>query len=340
MVSAVILVSIIIPVYNVEKYLRRCLNSMVHQTLQNIEIIVVNDGSTDGSQDIIDDFVHNYPGKVFSHQKINGGQASARNFGIELARGVFIGFIDGDDYARLDMFEKMYNQAKERNADLIICDFDFVDEYENLISTYKSTGYTDISMDDKCYAHRYAATNPWNKLYHRDLFFITGIRFPHGWFEDYAVTPLLIENASKISYIAESLIFYVQRKDSSMSQAFKNGFTEKNFDILTMTDVIVQNRAQFEPVNFNFFMDQIAPIHTFTRFVLSILRIEDKKYRADVIKRWGKKLNRIVPGWYRSTAVKNKLRSMPLVRRMGMRVVILSFRFSLPGVINCISYNF
>ncbi len=334
-----ILVSIIIPVYNVEKYLHRCLNSMVNQTLDNIEVLVVNDGSPDNSQSIIDEFARNYPSKIFGYKKENQGLASARNYGLELAKGEFIGFIDGDDYARPDMFERMYKKAIEANADLVICEFDLVDQNGNHLNSTDITNHSDLPTNDKRYAHRYGSVSPCNKLYGRDLFFKRAIRFPHGWFEDYATTPLLVESAGKIAYVEKPLMYYVQRKDSIIGRALAYGFCEKNFDSLKMTAFIVQNRDKFEPENYRFFMDQVAPFHAFLRFVLSILKIENKQKRADVIKTWGKELNRLIPHWYKSTAIKNKLHSMPFIRRLALILIIFVFRFSVPFIIKKVKFK-
>ena len=114
-------VSVIVPVYNVENYLVKCLDSLVHQTLKDIEIIVVNDGSPDNSQNIIDTYVKKYPKKIKAFSKKNGGQGSARNYGLKYAKGEYIAFVDSDDYVDLDMFFKMYNKAKEDNSDIVIC---------------------------------------------------------------------------------------------------------------------------------------------------------------------------------------------------------------------------
>ena len=111
-------VSIIIPVYGVEKYISKCLDSLVKQTLNDIEIIVVNDGTKDNSQKIIDKYVKKYPDKVKSFIKENGGQGSARNYGLKQANGDYIGYVDSDDYVELEMYEKLYNKAirpTERN---------------------------------------------------------------------------------------------------------------------------------------------------------------------------------------------------------------------------------
>lgn len=112
-------VSIIVPVYNVEKYLKKCLNSLVNQTLDDIEIIVVNDESPDNSQRIIDEFEKKYPSKIKTITKKNGGQGSARNEGLKVATGEYIGYVDSDDYISNTMFEKMYNTAKKMTVMLL-----------------------------------------------------------------------------------------------------------------------------------------------------------------------------------------------------------------------------
>ena len=120
-------VSVIVPVYNVEKFIDKCLNSLVNQTLKEIEIIVVNDGSPDNSQKIIDEYVKKYPDKIKSFIKENGGQGSARNMGMEKAVGEYISFVDSDDWLDLDTLEKMYFLAKKDKSDIVICDM--VDHY-------------------------------------------------------------------------------------------------------------------------------------------------------------------------------------------------------------------
>ena len=107
-------VSVVVPVYNVERYLERCLDSLVYQTLKDIEIIVVNDGSTDKSEVIIQKYAKSYPKKVFAFNKPNGGLSDARNYGIGKCHSDYIGFVDSDDYVDLDMFENLYNKAISR----------------------------------------------------------------------------------------------------------------------------------------------------------------------------------------------------------------------------------
>ena len=113
-------VSIIVPVYNVSAFLPRCLDSLVNQTLKDIEIIVVNDGSTDESQAIIDTYSANYPHIIKAFKKQNGGLSDARNFGIKRATGDFLGFVDSDDFVDITMFEKLYHKAYETDSDIAI----------------------------------------------------------------------------------------------------------------------------------------------------------------------------------------------------------------------------
>lgn len=114
-------ISVIIPVYNMEKYLRQCLESVCSQTLEEIQILVVDDGSTDGSGAICQEFAERYPDKLRYFYKENGGSASARNVGLEHAAGEYIGFVDSDDWVELNMYERMYAAAVAHEADIVFC---------------------------------------------------------------------------------------------------------------------------------------------------------------------------------------------------------------------------
>lgn len=114
-------VSIIIPVYNIETYLRQCLDSVCSQTLEQIQILVIDDGSTDGSAAICQEYAARYPDKLEYYHKENGGSASARNMGLDHAVGEYIGFIDSDDWVEPDMYEKLYRTAVEQDADMVFC---------------------------------------------------------------------------------------------------------------------------------------------------------------------------------------------------------------------------
>lgn len=126
------LISIIVPIYNVEKYLHRCIDSIISQTLDNIEIILVNDGSPDSCQSICEEYIKK-DDRIKLINKKNEGLGMARNTGIEIARGEFIAFVDSDDYIDTDMYEKMYNAAKAQNADTCICNYKRRDTSNNIV---------------------------------------------------------------------------------------------------------------------------------------------------------------------------------------------------------------
>ena len=154
-------VSLIIPVYNVENYIEKCLNSVVNQTLKDMEVIIVNDGSKDLSKQKIQKYLEKYPWIKYL-EKENGGLSDARNYGMPYATGKYIAFLDSDDYVEETMYEEMYNIAEKENADMVDCDF--VWEYPNrkrkdIGEIYK----TKKEMIEKC---RVVA---WNKIIKRAL---------------------------------------------------------------------------------------------------------------------------------------------------------------------------
>ena len=202
-------VSIIVPVYNVEKYLEKCLLSLVNQTLEDIEIIVVNDGTKDNSQDIIDRFKKEYPSKIVSLIKKNGGLSDARNFGIDHAKADYIGFVDGDDYVDVSMFEKMYNKAISKNFDLVVCNLNYVYDYD--VVPTSSNVPDDTDNIKKAMLSIYPTA--WNKLYKKDLINKYKLRFKKGvWFEDVEFVYRLLPYIKNIGVVKECFYEYVQRE--------------------------------------------------------------------------------------------------------------------------------
>ena len=174
------LISIIIPVYNVEKYLKACLDSVVNQTLKSIEIIVVDDGSTDNSKDIIRDFELKDSRVKAIYQK-NKGVSQARNAGLKIANGEYIGFVDADDYIDLEMYESMYSKAKQFDSDIVVCNVKDIMENKEKISLEFQEGL--ISMEnikpknflkDKYFKLGSAV---WHKIFKKSLIVENNIKF-------------------------------------------------------------------------------------------------------------------------------------------------------------------
>lgn len=225
-------VSVIVPIYKVEKYLGRCLKSLVSQTFKEMEIICVNDGSPDQSQQIIDEYVQKYPDLVKGYVKENGGLSDARNYGLTYATGEYVAFIDSDDWVEPEMIEKMYQAAIEKQADLVICDFVMDWETEVKESLYISGVRRESS--DLIKNVLLSGPSAWNKLYKKDLFLTTDIRYPKGlWYEDLATTPRLLMNVHKIAHVNEAFVHYIQREGSIMAT-----LNEKILDIYTVLEMI------------------------------------------------------------------------------------------------------
>lgn len=203
-------VSVVVPVYNVERYLERCLDSLVYQTLKDIEIIVVNDGSTDKSEVIIQKYAKSYPKKVLAFNKPNGGLSDARNYGIGKCHSDYIGFVDSDDYVDLDMFENLYNKAISKNYDITVCDVRLV--YDNYSEEISSKVVNDImSKDDVKKQMIDIYPTAWNKLYKKDLF--DKVLFKKGvWYEDVEFLYRLFPYVKSVGTVKMPLINYVQRE--------------------------------------------------------------------------------------------------------------------------------
>lgn len=212
------LVSIIIPVYNVNNYLRRCLDSVVGQTYQKLEIILVDDGSTDNSGKICDEYAQ-IDNRIIVVHKINGGLSDARNVGIDIASGKYIAFIDSDDFVSTKYIQILLEEIMKKNADIAICKYvkgsrdDFVKENnkKRKIKCFKS-----VEMLKNWHGkYKHVETVAWNKLYKLSLFKENNISYPQGYYnEDVQTTHLLINKADNIILIDEVLYYYFQRKDS------------------------------------------------------------------------------------------------------------------------------
>lgn len=193
-----ILLSIVVPVYNVEKYLSKCLNTLVNQTLNDIEIIIVNDVSPDNSQEIIDEYKNKYSQKIIPFiNETNRGLGYSRNFGISKARGEYIGFVDSDDWVDARMFERLYSSAKKGDYDIVICDVYRVDESNDKKWVGKGYGgdkHSPVEVKDFVCSSLDAAM-AWNKIYRRELF--EKAQFPEIWYEDMGLTPILLSYSKK-----------------------------------------------------------------------------------------------------------------------------------------------
>lgn len=223
-------ISIIIPVYNVEKYIEKCLNSILEQSNIETEVILINDGSTDNSLDILKKYAEENP-KIFKLiNKSNGGQGSARNIGLEKAKGEYILYVDSDDYLCSNQLLKIYNQAKKTNADILVFNNYIVDEKNKIIK------------EEKCIKSKSNQINlllgnvaVWNKLYKRTI--LENIKFRSKvWYEDLDFTAKIIFNNYKIEFYDEVAYNYLEREGSTMN----NDKLNRNLEIILASEEITK----------------------------------------------------------------------------------------------------
>lgn len=227
------LISVIVPVYKVEKYLEKCIESIIKQTYTNLQIILVDDGSPDNCGKICDEYAKK-DSRIEVIHKINGGLSDARNVGINRANGRYIGFVDSDDYIKEDMYEKLINLIKEYDADISICNlYDVIDGNECIRN--KDNGiheYSRIDILKEILLDKNIQSYAWNKLYKKELF--DEIKYPIGKkYEDIGTTFYLFEKCNKIVVTSEPEYYYLKRADSLV-----NNVTEST--ILDYTEIIIQ----------------------------------------------------------------------------------------------------
>ena len=212
-------ISVVVPVYNVEKYIGRCLSSLVGQTFQNFEVIAVNDGSPDNSPEILHHFAEKYNFiKVIDQQ--NGGLSRARNAGMAEARGKYISFVDGDDYVAPTYLEELYRACEDNGADIACCYYYFHFIENNFLFEYpfRCKGiFTGQEAMDRLLRDVQIQSLVWNKLYRRRLFTDWDIRFPPMCFEDMATTHRVFAHAGRVVVLDRPLYYYNQRPSSTLA---------------------------------------------------------------------------------------------------------------------------
>lgn len=227
------LISVIIPIYNVEKYLKKCIDSVIKQTYKNLEIILIDDGSTDDSRKICDEYAKKDT-RITSIHKENGGLSDARNAGINICNGKYITFVDSDDYVEYDYVEYLYNLIKKYKTKISICAYSVLMENGKKIDYGKN--FNECVLNRKNAFKRMLneegySVSAWAKLYDVKLF--ENVRFPFGKLcEDNGTTYKLIDQVDSVAYGNNSKYYYLKRNGSIMLSNFNN----KKLDMIYLTD--------------------------------------------------------------------------------------------------------
>ena len=276
--------SIILPVFNVEKYLDRCIKSILEETYKDLELVIVNDGTKDDSENIIIRYLEKYNNITYI-VKENGGLSHARNVGYTYAKGEYIAFFDSDDYIEKDMYEKLMAKVKDYNYDIVVCDLYM--EYEqtgkkiyvgsNVEKEYKDVeeDNNEISIRKEIMENIYIAVH--NKIYKKELIektFENGMPFVNGmYYEDIVYTYSILQNTRSISFVKEPLYYYVQRTSS-----ISNNYDKKLYDIITSVEMLIENAVEnnrFE--DYKEILEYIGIRYMYGTFMKRIAKTKNKK---------------------------------------------------------------
>ena len=316
--------SIIVPVYGVEKYIDKCLNSLVKQTLKEIEVIVVNDGTKDNSQKIVDKYVKKYPDKIKSYIKENGGQGSARNYGLKKASGEYIGYVDSDDFVEKDMYKKLYNKAKENNYDIVVCgNYNVSEDYQNKnIDAFINNYNTDL---ENIFFGKMAV---WNKIYKRDILIKNKLEFKEKvWYEDLAFTLKAIMNSNTFAFIDEPLYDYLIREGSTMN----NSNVQRNLEILDAFNDILSYIQHNKKEEYFSKIEFLAIDHIYISAIVRVLKAEaDDKVKRETINKLIDYMNKKFPNYknnkYINTLSKNRKIIYKLINMKMYGLINLIFK--------------
>ena len=243
------LISIIIPVYKVEIYLEKCIQSVINQTYENLQIILVDDGSPDNCGKICDEYAKKDHRIEVIHNS-NGGLSDARNKGLEIAKGEYIGFVDSDDYIEADMYEVLYNLLKQYNADVSICNFYTVSQGKISIKNADNgiNEYNRIEILKEILLDKNIQSYAWNKLYKKELF--DEIKYPIGKkYEDIGTTFYLLEKCNKVVVTGKSEYYYINRQDSIVNNVTESTITDYIELIMQRYDYIEENIKELSSYN-------------------------------------------------------------------------------------------
>lgn len=269
-------ISVIVSVYNTEKYVEKCIESILNQTYENLELVLVNDGSTDSSSKILSKYKKN-PKVILIDNEQNRGLSYSRNVGLQASTGDFIGYIDSDDYIDPNYYELLMKAILKDKSELAICDMKLYFEETGL---YQITRGCDSEPSKLNFVNNGLAASACNKLFKREL--LEKYPFAEGKVnEDLAVVIPAIVKAKSISYVPEVFYYYVQRNTSIQNSAF----SEKRFDIFVGVDSTLERIKGCK--NYKEIRDAIIYNQIILLLVYVFPKIEDKKERKRIIKKYG-----------------------------------------------------
>lgn len=321
-------VSVIVPIYNAEKYLRVCLDSILRQSLPEIEIIAIDDGSKDGSGKILGEYAENYPQIIHPIYQQNRGQSAARNQGLKIAAGEFIAFVDSDDCIGEKFLEKLYCCAVENDSDMVMCNYTKMSDQGEILQEYQ-TNYCEKGMRIPSYLCC-------NRLVRRSLFTEYGLYFREGVIcEDIPLILKLESVAKNIKTISEAEYFY-RTNPQSTTVTFKNRKLEMHqlpFDELCSSiEFCMQKEHQMELEKLEFLICRIL-----TSLLFDTGRGCEKNVKKGMCQESEKIIYKYFPKCYKNPYIKlGYFQNLPSVQKIGPWMFAWAIRLHLLNVLTAI----
>ena len=290
-------VSVIVPMYNVGEYIHDCLKSLAAQTLSDMEVILVDDGCTDDTPKTAQQYADQYPHLFRLVHKKNGGLSDARNYGIPLAQGEYICFLDSDDFVEPTLYEKLSGLMDE-GCDVAVCDIEYW--YQDPAKRFVMKGLSDWKADS---IQKQAMLSPmfaWNKMYRASWFKEQNLRYPlNTWYEDIPVTTMIFAQSEKIGYLPECLIHYRQREGSIMSSA-SSPRVKEIFGIMEL----VRNNFEAHGLSAKF-RDELEYLHVEHLRLYGMFRFIRSPYAKELYQRSTEVMNQYYPNWKNNRYISN-----------------------------------
>ena len=329
-------VSIIVPCYKVEEYLPRCLDTLMNQTLEEIEAICINDGSPDNCLKILKKYQKKYGDKIVIIDKKNEGVWRGRKDGIKIAKGEHIGFVDSDDYVTEDFAEKLYNAAKENNADISVCGFDRIDLLTGKVYSTEMTKpkFKEIYVNKNPGLLLEINGAPWNKLYKSEI-----LKKAHDLknvpkiLDDMMFIQLAYLNTKKIVFINDSLYRYIVRSDSIINTI--------NLDKVPSTyNAMVEIRDYYKKENKKLleYVDSNAFLHLGVSLMYRLYATKDINFKKE-LKKNTEFLDKNFPKWRNSSYITHKFVRENKGANKKLWIVRQFYRMNLfPFFLRCYSF--
>ena len=319
------MISVVIPVYNGEAYIRRCLDSLLASEGDCIEIIAVNDGSRDASSAILHEYADRYPDRVIVVDKENGGASQARKTGVDMARGEYVGFVDADDYVAPDWYRRMEEKAQKTGADIVVCNY--VEVYptrQNPVKNRfkKGQSFPLTPAETMTYLHKREAyfPFPWNKIYRTEL--VRRVEFPTENFvgEDYKMHLQLLHDGAKVEFLDMEGYFYVLTESSVSRGGFGPGSLRTYRHFKEDYAWILANHPEEKKLATNYLMAEYMAI------VIAMGR--NKTYDKGLIKEIKAFVRRGLFGYLLASYVPVTMKASALSLTLSYRLLIAMYRIA------------